>query len=132
MIRIRQVEDPDRKRWDAYVLSHPLAGTYHLFAWKQAVERAYYHKCPYLVAEDGRGEIQGVLPLVLMKPPLLKPVLVSLPFCDYGGVLSSNTEAAHELIAHALDIAASNRAAIDIRYMHEEPFLQKSSMFSVS
>ncbi|MFY9113080.1 MAG: FemAB family XrtA/PEP-CTERM system-associated protein [Desulfomonilia bacterium] len=131
-ITVYRAEQSDQKRWDEYVLSHPMGGPYHLFAWKRAVENAYYHECPYLMAEDGQRVIRGVFPLVLMKPPLLRPVLVSLPFCDYGGVLSDGPEAARELVSSALELAKSHRAEPDIRCRLEEPVLGESPQFAVS
>ena len=109
-----------------------MGGPYHLFAWKQAVEKAYYHKGLYLIAEDEQESIQGVLPLILMKPPFLKAVLVSLPFCDYGGVLSDSPEAAGKLISQAIELASANRAELDIRCRYPQPHLQDSSIFRVS
>ena len=131
-IRIRRARDSDQRLWDDYVLSHPLGGPYHLFAWKRAVERAYYHECLYLMAQDGGGAVRGVFPLVLMKPPLLRPVLVSLPFCDYGGVLGDGPEPAGELVAHALELSESCRAEPDIRCRQPMPLLGQSPLFAVS
>lgn len=132
MIEIRRVEDNDRQRWDAYVLSHSLGGPYHLFAWKQAIEKTYYHRGLYLIAEDQQGSIQGVFPLILMKPPFLKAALVSLPFCDYGGVLSHSPEASEKLIEHAIGLASEHKADLDIRCRHSESHLQGSPLFAVS
>ena len=131
-IRIRRARDSDRQSWDDYVLSHPLGGAYHLFAWKQAVERAYHHQCVYLMAQDGQGAVRGVFPLVLMKPPLLKPVLVSLPFCDYGGVLSDGPEASGELVVHALELSEASSAEPDIRCVQPVAELDGSPYFAVS
>jgi len=132
LIQIHRAEENERGRWDSYVLSHPACGPYHLFAWKQAVEKAYYHKGLYLIAQDEQGSIQGVFPLILMKPPLLKAALVSLPFCDYGGVLSNSAEAAVELIEHAKELASLHKAELDIRCRHPQPFLEDSPLFGVS
>jgi FemAB-related protein (PEP-CTERM system-associated) len=132
MIRIQEAENRDQSRWDAYVLSHPACGPYHLFAWKRAVEEAYSHTGIYLIAEDGQGDIQGVFPLVLMKPPFLKPVLVSLPFCDYGGVLSGSPQAAEALISRAAALASEHRAELDIRCRQAVDFLQDSPLFVVN
>jgi len=132
LIRIRRAEDTDCKRWDTYVLSHPMCGPYHLFAWKQAVEKAYYHTGLYLIAEDEQESIQGVFPLILLKPPFLKAVLVSLPFCDYGGILAGSPEAVDELITHAIGLATQHKAELDIRCTSAVPFLQNSPLFSVS
>ena len=62
-MKIRLAEDADQERWDEFILSHPKASPYHLFAWKKAIEAAYEHKCIYFYAEKNR-EILGVLPLV--------------------------------------------------------------------
>ena len=49
-IKIRLAEDADQERWDEFILSHPKASPYHLFAWKKAIEAAYGHKTYYLLA----------------------------------------------------------------------------------
>jgi FemAB-related protein (PEP-CTERM system-associated) len=86
-MRIRQANDIDQTSWDAFVLDYPEGSAYHLYAWKKAVEEAYGFRGIYLLAE-GQGRICGVLPLVLMKIPLLGRKLISLPYCDVGGALT--------------------------------------------
>ena len=49
-IKIRLAEEADQERWDEFILSHPKASPYHLFAWKKAIEAAYGHKTYYLLA----------------------------------------------------------------------------------
>lgn len=113
----------DRSRWDDFVQSQPGAGPYQLFAWKQAIEDAYGHKTYYLIAEHSGGSICGVLPLVLIKPPLLRGSLVSLPFCDYGGILARDDAAKRDLSQSAYALAKSLHVRLEIRCKDKEPGL---------
>jgi len=116
---IRLATDHDREKWDAFVITQEHSGPYHHFAWKQAVEVAYNHRGYYLIYEDN-DHIKGVLPLVLVKPPLTRGSLVSLPFCDYGGVLASDQEVVHTLLHTAFDLASTLKTRIILRYLHPE------------
>lgn len=104
MITVKQATLSDHARWDEFVENHPDASPYHLSAWLKAVETAYQHRCFYLIAEQ-ENTLIGILPLVIIKPPLLSGSLCSLPFCDVGGVLSHNEQAAAELLKAATAIA---------------------------
>ncbi len=103
-MKIRVATIDDSSKWDEYVTQHSDVSPYHLFAWKTAVEDAYKHKGCYLLAEEG-SELYGVLPLIFMKPPLRSGQLVSLPFCDLGGILSSCNKARDELISESTSLA---------------------------
>jgi serine/alanine adding enzyme len=56
------------------------------------------------------GGVVGVLPLVHMKSFIFGNALVSVPFFDFGGVLSENDKVAAELLARALELRRSLRA----------------------
>ena len=129
---IRIAAESDHAVWDAFVQEQPSAGPYHAFAWKTAVETAYGHRAMYLIAENPAGDIAGVLPLTLIKPPLMKGTLVSQPFCDYGGVLAQDENAAALLVEKARELAHSHRAKLEIRCKEAEPCLEDSPDFSVS
>ncbi len=132
MLTVRRAEDSDLLQWDTFVQSHKDGGPYHLFAWKMAVENAYYHEPYYLMAEDSGGRIQGILPLIYMKVPFLKRVFVSLPFCDYGGILAQSAEASDSLLSKASDLAITHKAELDIRCKYSESALQNSPSFNVT
>lgn len=100
-IKIRLAQASDQQRWDEFILSHPNASPYHLFAWKKAIEAAYRHKCIYLYAEKNR-EILGVLPLVHIHFPAIINEMVSLPFCDVGSCIAANEEAQELLLKEAI------------------------------
>lgn len=124
MTIVRVANSHDKQRWDKFVISHAEAGPYHLFAWKEAVESAYRHRAFYLMAEDSCGSVRGVLPLVLVKPPFLKGTLVSLPFCDYGGVLASDNETNDVLIHTAVELSQNLKACLELRLKKPENLFQ--------
>lgn len=78
-------------------------GTYcHLFSWKQVFERAYGLQTHYLAFCSGDTWL-GILPIVVM-PRLLgcEAKAVSLPYCNYGGLLSAHGVEVEVLRAEAL------------------------------
>ena len=112
---IRLASSEDREKWDQYVLTHPDGSPYHLYAWKMSVEDAYSHRCYYLIAESN-DQIYGVLPLVYLKPPLQRGQLVSLPFCDLGGLLSNCDKVQKQLTMESVSIAGKlNAKLIELR-----------------
>jgi FemAB-related protein (PEP-CTERM system-associated) len=49
-ISIQELKSIDAEFWDAYVDTHPKASLYHLYKWKNVIEKAYGHKGYYLAA----------------------------------------------------------------------------------
>jgi FemAB-related protein (PEP-CTERM system-associated) len=126
MTDIRAISPADYQIWDQYVLTHAAAGAYLTTAWKQAVETGYGRKTFYLGAFEN-GALVGVLPLVLIKPPLGRKCLVSLPYCDYGGLLAERGELARALIDRAIDLAGELRACLEIRTSEPSSMLEKTA-----
>ncbi|MFP4035940.1 MAG: FemAB family XrtA/PEP-CTERM system-associated protein [Desulfobacteraceae bacterium] len=112
---IRLAAPDDRQVWDAYVLGHPQGLAYQLFAWKEAVEGAYGFECPYFLAE-ANGSICGVFPLAHVHLPLRKGALVSLPYCDAGGILADSEAIRQRLLEEAVHYASERGIAkIEVR-----------------
>jgi len=113
MVRIEFLKRGSEASWDAYVLNHPRGTPYHLSGWRRAIERAYGHRSYCLIAlrdpsdaSDARQEdIAGVLPLIHLKHPLFGNSLISLPFCDMGGVIADDDEAEAALVRRAIRLA---------------------------
>ncbi len=84
------------QQWNAFVHAHPQATPYHLSYWQSAIEEAYGHKvASVLVKKD--DQIIGVLPLIKFKTILKQASLISLPFCDVGSWLSTESSATEAL-----------------------------------
>ncbi len=112
---IRLATENDAEVWDYYVSQYEGASPYHRFAWKKAIEESYSHKCVYLIAEDDSNNIQGILPTVLIAPPLTSGRLCSLPFCDRGEALTDNPEVKKALIQRAQQVATQNKVIYEYR-----------------
>lgn len=104
MLTAKILTDENQDDWDNYVIQHEMGTPYHLFAWGKAIERAYNHKSYQLVVLEN-GQLQGILPLVHMKRRLSHGALVSLPFCDVGGILAESREAMQLLREQAFNLA---------------------------
>ncbi|MBC2714562.1 MAG: GNAT family N-acetyltransferase [Desulfobacteraceae bacterium] len=129
MPEIKSITPSDHSTWDQYVLGHDAGGVYLTTAWKEAVEKGYTHRTFYLAAYNNQT-MTGCLPLVLVKPPLSRGNLVSLPFCDYGGILADNHEIAAELLTQALALANELQAGLEIRSPISCPVIDQETDFA--
>ncbi len=112
---VREFEDADAERWDAFVDGCPEATFFHRAGWRAVLTRAFNHRCIYLIAERG-GEIEGVLPLAQVKSALFGNSLSSLPFCVYGGIAATSDDATLALREVACDHARTlNVDALEMR-----------------
>lgn len=103
-VSVRELQPSDLVSWDAFVMTCPSATFFHRAGWKRVIEKAFGHRCVFLLAEC-EGVIEGVLPLAEIKSRLFGHSLVALPFCVYGGPAASTPEA-----QAALDQAAQKLA----------------------
>ncbi len=101
---IKELTDADVHKWDAFVDSCPEATFFHRSGWKTIIERAFGHRTHYLYAEQD-GDIQAVLPLTHVKSLLFGNSLISNPFCVYGGIIATTSEASSALRNAAVDLA---------------------------
>lgn len=101
--------------WDAYVDKHPGATPYHYSAWLESVKMTYGMGIYYLMVNQG-DNVVGVLPLVLIKKPMERGVLVSLPYCDMCSVLADGSRAEAGLLREAVRLSMVLKVkSIDLR-----------------
>ena len=123
MISVTEVRTYDEGiAWDRYVLNHSMASGYQLMGWRRVVERAFGHRTFYLMARDQQEQVRGVLPLVFLSSRLFGRLfgrfLVSMPFVNYGGVLTDSFEAQRALLEAAAGLA-TNLGATHIELRHQ-------------
>lgn len=111
--------DGEGLTWDRYVVDRPQASGYHLMAWRRVLEEAFGHQTFYLMAKDEQGEVRGVLPLVFLSSRLFGRFLVSMPFLNYGGIVTDSPEAQGALLASGVEVAKELGAA-HIELRHQE------------
>ncbi|MEO8362282.1 MAG: GNAT family N-acetyltransferase [Vicinamibacteria bacterium] len=90
--------------WDDYVAAHEDATCYHHRAWQIAARAAYGVETPSLIARGPSGEIEGLLPLFIVRR-LWSSYGVTAVFGGYGRVLASNEEARVRLLDEARRVA---------------------------
>jgi FemAB-related protein (PEP-CTERM system-associated) len=107
--------------WDQLVRQSPGWTHFHLYGWREVIDRTFGHECAYLAARDAHGTLVGVLPLVHVRSVLFGRFLVSMPFVSYGGPLGSG-EAVTALGAAALDEARrANVKLLELRSRRQLP-----------
>jgi FemAB-related protein (PEP-CTERM system-associated) len=92
-----QEHDP---RWDQYVSTHPAGTFFHQWKWREIISASFGYEPIYVCAED-KGEIQGVLPLFLVRSLIFGRSLVAIPLAVYGGVLATTAAAETMLLQRA-------------------------------
>jgi len=102
--------------WNTFVEASPAATGYHLWGWRRIFERVFRHPTEYLVARQG-GRIVGALPLVHFRSRLFGRFAVSLPFVNYGGILSSDPVVARALLERAT-VTARERGLAHVELRH--------------
>jgi FemAB-related protein (PEP-CTERM system-associated) len=110
MTQVRLAQERDENIWNDYVLNHEEGVAYQLFAWKKAIERAYKQKCVYLLAESN-ARVEGLLPLSIQKPIFFRGSLISLPYCDVGGILANSEGVEEFLLDSALKYSRNEKVS---------------------
>ena len=122
-IIVKQIEPNDSVVWDAYIDAHPKSTLYHLYNWKNIIEKTYAHKTYYLIAIDSSNPtnpVIGILPLVHMKHFFFGNSLISIPFFDLGGILADNDEVEKALLSEAIKLAQKLKVK-NIELRHTQP-----------
>ncbi len=116
-MRIRLFTEGDREQWDRYVDHSSSSACYHLIGWKDVIERSFGHKTFYLLAENSENEVKGILPLVNLKSFMFGNFMVSLPYLNYGGICSEDSEIQDLLLKEAIKIAEREKVEhIELRH----------------
>lgn len=103
-IAVRLAGAADEPAWEAFVAACPQATFFHRFGWQRVLQKAFGHRCHFLLAEEA-GRITGILPLAEVRSRLFGYKLASLPFCVYGGIAAQCSAAAQALRAEACALA---------------------------
>lgn len=143
---VAHLKDHQHHLWADYVMNHPHGSLYHLPEWKNCIERAYGHRTYCLMGVEERKHadpndtdapisgheahqpltIRGIVPLVHIRHFLFGNSLISMPFCDLGGILADDEEAEETLLAGAIQLGYELKAArIELRHTRPLQCLEK-------
>jgi hypothetical protein len=101
---VREAEDADRDRWNAFVDEHRGRGFCN-FQWRDVLKRSYHVPCHYLLAQDDEGKIGGILPSYISKDFRGRRHLYSLRH----GMLTTDEKAAVALLENVRLFARDRR-----------------------
>jgi hypothetical protein len=102
---------------DAVVAAQPHATANHRWDRRDVFGPVIGHRPVYLAAREG-GRVVGVLPQVAFRSRLFGTFFCSLPFVNYGGVLTSAPDAAPPLLAEAARLAREAGAShVELRHV---------------
>lgn len=90
---------------DQYVHLHPDSTIFHTLSWRNAVGKSFQHGAQYLVALRG-DRMVGLLPMFMVRGPIIGRMLVSIPYAVGGGMLVDDAEESNALFAEACRRAA--------------------------
>jgi FemAB-related protein (PEP-CTERM system-associated) len=108
------------QEWDTFVASHPAGTVEQLWGWRHVFQNVFGHEPVYLAARRDRG-IVGVLPLVKFRSLLFGRSLISLPYANYAGLVTSDRDAAEALAGHADAIArAFGARSTELRHIERQ------------
>ncbi len=112
---VRIATTGDKAAWDNYVAANPKSSVWHLWGWREVIEKTYGHT-PYYLLATGVSGLDGVLPLFHVKSLLFGNTFVSVPFLDGGGLLARTEDAGRGLLFQAVGIARRTGAStIELR-----------------
>ncbi len=118
-LRIKLLSEKDLDRWDAYAKKMN-ASIYHQSRWRSVIKDVFKHEDYYLYAEDENEIIRGILPLININSRLFGNYLVSMPYFNYGGVISDAEQAQDLLLSEAEKIRVRLGAShIELRELVE-------------
>jgi len=121
----------DGKLWDAYVEMHNLSAFCHLYGWRKVIE-GIGHKSYYLIAEENE-KTKGILPLFVIKSKLFGSSLISMPFMDYGGIISDNDKIANRFLEEAQKIGQiENVDFLQLHHSYPNKFPLESNLDKVN
>lgn len=116
----------DINLWDDYLASHQDSSIYHQLFFKNVIQSTYRHKPYYLIALNKDNKAAGVLPLFFVNSLIFGKELVSLPFCDYGGILADSDQIARDLLDKAFELSDELKCRnIILRQTFEHVFLNQ-------
>lgn len=128
-VNISSLQESGCVEWDSFASNHGSECPYQLTAWRDIVTRSYFHGTHFFIATrapaarsgvsvaldnetsttesktTAEGTVVGILPLVHIRHWLFGNSLVSMPFCDGGGVLARDDVVELMLVKHSLRTA---------------------------
>lgn len=127
-MKITDLSDRRTRDWDAYVDKFDEATLYHHYAWYDVLAETYGHEPVLLSATNDEGAFVGVLPLMLVKAPVLGAKLIACPYqASAGPPLADDDDIAVALLERAVEIGRERGAKyVEVRGPAEDERLRRA------
>ncbi len=110
--QVRIITESEDQAWDNMVKEHPYGCVFQTSAFRKVICETFPHTKPfYLALVDADGNMQGGLPVFLVRSWLTGTRLVSLPFTFYSDPLVQSREEFERVFAAVLGIYREEGAA---------------------
>ncbi|MCI5043315.1 MAG: FemAB family PEP-CTERM system-associated protein [Aquisalinus sp.] len=109
-IRVIAADLSAQSQWDDFVLNHPDGSFFHLYGWSDVIYKTYGHEPFYLYTVNYKGDVTGILPLILVKSPFFGRSLISTAFTVGGGVLATDPVSMDALLQQSKELAVAEDA----------------------
>lgn len=132
-IRITLHEFAQVADWPEFVNRNKTSLPSHNPAWAGVIAQTFGHASFILCARSAAGALLGGVPFTVFSSPLFGKFAVSMPYLNYGGVVSEYTDVCLSLMQALEGVRAQlNLRHIEIRSIHdglgENPSTKKASM----
>lgn len=118
-VRFQIFSAAEFKHWDAFLQRHPPTSYQHS-SWFSLIKKSFGHDTRILVALDQNQEIIGGLPLTFFSSKIFGKFAISIPFVNYGGVVSNYFNIATDLIQKSQELCIEQQLShVEIRTMQE-------------
>jgi FemAB-related protein (PEP-CTERM system-associated) len=114
--------------WYQYINTMANATAYHQPAWRDAIAQTFNNPTRVWVALDAAKNILGGIPLTFFASALFGKFAVSIPYVNYGGVITPYFNIAKILLAYLPNIcSAEGLSHIEVRTMQADLGAHSSS-----
>ncbi len=111
-------DEKNLKLWENYVKEKDTSFGYALPTWMNIFKKAFGHETFGFMALENE-KVVGILPVTHVKSMIFGSSLCSIPFVNYGGIISDSMEVSQMLSEHAQNLRAELKvSSIELRHMH--------------
>src|SRR3989339_2243982 len=90
-ISIREISDHENQTWNQFVFTTSGATPNHVYQWKKIIREGYDLETRFMGAFRGE-ELRAVFPSAIIQLPFGRRKAISLPYCNYAGILAAEGE----------------------------------------
>lgn len=117
-ISIEEIAHDAMDTWYAFISTMPNATAYHQPAWGTVIAQSFKHPTRVWAAFDSARNIIGGIPLTFFSSALFGQFAVSIPYVNYGGVITSYFNVAQQLLRHLPSVCSTEGLShIEVRTM---------------